>query len=206
MTSESHRCWQNSARAVCTGGQKQIADRPQDLPSRPCNPQPCPHGIHGHLAWQAEQKSILPRQKKRALYPSAAEPSPQADTEAKALLGHGDLLTAYSPLFQNACQCLCCFTLCFPQRSWINTTSAPQGIPALVSLWLFTAAAEVYLRGLSVWEDSRTSETSPVPWMAELAEEHPLAQRQEQLHFSGLGTLRKGNILKCSFCFPTGTF
>lgn len=98
-----------------------------------------------------------------------------------------------------------CFTLCFPQRSWINLASPPQGIPALVSLWLFSAAAEVFLCiralagqlhtwGLSCALNGRTWLRS-TPWQ----------QDRNNCNFSLLGTLRKGNILKFSFCFPTGT-
>lgn len=97
------------------------------------------------------------------------------------------------------------FTLCFPQRSWMNLTSPLQRIPALVSLWLFSAAAKVFLCiralegqphtwGLSCALNGRT-------WLRSI----PWHQDRNNCNFSGLGTLRKGNILKFSFCFLTGT-
>lgn len=106
-------------------------------------------------------------------------------------------------MFQSACQCLCCFTLCFPQRSWINITSPPQGIPALVSLWLYTASAEVLLCLRALGGQSHTRHLSCALNGRTWLRSNPWHKHRNNCNFSGHGTLRKGNILKCSVCFPT---
>lgn len=118
--------------------------------------------LHGR---QSRRKSFQEKEREPCT-PVLHSLPPQADTETIAQPGHGDLWTVYSPFFLSACQCLCCFTLCCSQRSWINITSPPQGIPALVSLWLLTAAAEVLLCTGALEGLSHTRDLC-VPWMAE---------------------------------------
>lgn len=123
--------------------------------------------------------------------------SPQADAEMIAQLGHGDLWAAYSPLFQRACQCLCCFTLWFPQRSWINIISPPQGITALVSPSLFIAAATgvlLCIKALWRWPYIRdfSCALNGSNWFRSM----PWHNNRSSCNFSGLSTL---NPLKCFF-------
>lgn len=128
--------------------------------------------------------------------------SPQADAEMIAQLGHRDLWAAYSPLFQRACQCLCCFTLWFPQRSWINIISPPQGITALVSPSLLIAAATgvlLCIKALWRWPYIRdfSCALNGSNWFRSM----PWHNNRSSCNFSGLSTL---NPLKCFFflfCF-----
>lgn len=84
---------------------------------------------------------------------------------------------------------------------WI--TSPPQGIHALVSLWLFTAA-EVFLCIRALGGEPHTRDLSCAPNGRTCLRSRPWHKDRNNYNFSGLGTLRKGNILKCSFCFLTG--
>ena len=157
--------------------------------------------------------------KKDNQYPSAAQPcswedrgmsmfvaaSLQADAEAIIQLGNREFWAAYSPLFQRVCQCLYCFTLCFPQRSWINITSPPQGITALVSLSLFIAdATEVLLCIWTLWGWPNAGDFACALNGSNWLRSVPWHKDGSSWDFSGLGTLRKGNILKHPFCFPAG--
>lgn len=126
--------------------------------------------------------------------------APQADTETTALLGHGDLLSVCSPLFQSVCQCLCCFTLCFPQRSWIGSPLHPREF-----LHLFLLGCSLLQRffcASGLWEDSPHQGRLLCPKWQNLPEKQPLAQSQEQLQFLRTWHFGKRKYFEMLFLFP----
>lgn len=112
IVSDPHRSWQTlPCTSVCRGRHEQIAqvlvlkDASRLAPTELVVLRHVPMVFMVHLTWEPEQKGILPRQRKRDQYPSAAQScswegrgvsmsaaaSPQADAEAIAQLGNGDL-------------------------------------------------------------------------------------------------------------------
>lgn len=132
---------------------------------------------HGRQSRRASSKV-----KKRALHPSAAEPSPQADRGNSPAWPWG----LGNCLFSFVSKCLpmpLLFHTLLPSEILDKHHLCTPGN----SCTCFSLAVHCCCRSflfLGLWEDSPTSETSPVPWMAELAEDHLLVKRQEQLHFS----------------------
>lgn len=127
--------------------------------------------------------------------------APQADTEAIAQPGHGDLLTVYSPFFQSACQCLLFHTLLPSEILDYPRLSTPGN-----SCTCFPLAVQCCCRGFSVHQGS--GRTAPhlgpllCPEWQNLAEKHPLAPRQEQLQLLITWHFEKRKYFEILFLFP----
>lgn len=194
---------QNSERGIKING---VERGLKTCPNRPFSPQTCPPGFHiSSCMWTRAEEHLFKAKKER--------PVPQCHTVL--LLSKQGYLHVCSSLSAGRCRgnspdgdrqlwaVLCCFTLCFPQRSWINITSSPQGITTLVSLLVFiAAAAEVLLcfRALWGWLHTRnfSCALSGNNWITSVS----CHEDRSSCDFSGLNTLRKGNTFKCSFCCP----